>query len=261
MSPRSIAVAQTCPMKGDVSANLTEHVRLVRAAGNEGAKIVIFPELSLTGYELGLAAALAFSESDQRLAPLARVAFTHSTIVIAGAPVQIDHRLCIGAFIIYPDGTIALYTKQRLGVFPLGASSDGVVPPAEQTLFSPGDRNPLIKFCDHTAAVAICADIGHRSHPQRAAELGADTYLASMFVIPADLNGDTSKLRRYAVEHSMMVAMANFGGPSGALTPAGRSGIWSATGELLVELESEGTGVAIVTETPRGPLGRRLVFN
>jgi predicted amidohydrolase len=60
IQPRSIAVAQTCPVKGDVQANLAEQLRLTQIAASEGAQIVVFPELSLTGYELRLARALAF---------------------------------------------------------------------------------------------------------------------------------------------------------------------------------------------------------
>jgi hypothetical protein len=58
---------------------------------------------------------------------------------------------------------------------------------------------------------AVCADIGRPAHPQQAAARGANTYLASMFVIPSDLEGELSKLRRYAVQHRMMTALANFG--------------------------------------------------
>jgi predicted amidohydrolase len=64
---RSIAVAQTCPVRGDVPANLDEHVRLARLAAAEGARVVVFPELSLIGYELELAGELTFSENDARL--------------------------------------------------------------------------------------------------------------------------------------------------------------------------------------------------
>src|SRR5438552_3991429 len=39
---------------GDVQANLEEHVRLARLAAAEGAQVALFPELSLTGSELGL---------------------------------------------------------------------------------------------------------------------------------------------------------------------------------------------------------------
>jgi predicted amidohydrolase len=75
-----------------------------------------------------------------------------------------------------------------------------------------------------------------------------------MFVIPSDFEGEVTKLSGYAVQHRMMTAFANFGCPSGGLRSAGRSGIWSETGELLVQLEANGSGVAVVTETQ---LGRR----
>lgn len=258
-SPHSIAVAQTWPRKGDLAANLEEHIRLIKAAAKEGADIVLFPELSLTGYELELAETLAFSEGDERLAPLVHSASNYSVIPIVGAPVRIVHQLYLGAFIIFPDGAIRLYTKHRLGAFPHTAHPDGIVPPPEDTIFRPGDRNPLIRFGDQTAAVAICRDIARPSHAQRAADLGASTYLASMFVIPSDLQGDTAKLREYAVQHSLIVAMANFGGPSGGLPAAGHSSIWSAGGEVLVELDSQGAGVGIVTD-PRGSAHEKVVM-
>ncbi len=252
---RSIAVAQTCPVKGDVLSNLDEHVQLARLAANEGAAVVLFPELSLTGYELADAANLAFSESDPRLGPLLDVAVSHGMVLVVGAPVRIGSSFHIGAFILFPNQTIELYTKHYLGAFPPSAicdSCDGIVPPAEATSFQPGDHDPLIHFGGNIAAVAICADIGRPAHAQRASNRNADTYLASMFVIPSDFEGVVSKLSHYAVQHRMMTAFANFGGPSGGLRSAGRSAIWSETGELLVQLETNGPGVAVVTETPEG---------
>jgi predicted amidohydrolase len=252
MTSRAIAVAQTCPVKGDVKANIEEHLRLAYGAAAEGAQIVVFPELSLTGYELGLADALAFSERDPRLSSLIDAASSHSMTLIVGAPVRIGARLHIGAFILSPGGTPELYTKHYLGAFSASASCDGTVPPAEATVFHPGDRNPLILPDGNIAAVAVCADIGRSSHPREAARRGARTYLASMFIIPSELEGETAKLRGYAVQHSMAVALANFGSPSGGLKSGGRSTIWSETGELLVQLAAAGAGVAVATEGDRG---------
>jgi predicted amidohydrolase len=127
-------------------------------------------------------------------------------------------------------------------------------------VFHPGDRNPLIRFGDNVAAVAVCADIGSPAHPQRAADRGANTYLASMFVIPSDFDGEVLKLSRYAVQHRMMTAMANFGGQSGGLKSAGRSAIWSETGELLVQLDANGSGIAVVTETEHGGRARAVML-
>ncbi len=261
---RSLAVAQTCPVAGDVQANLEEHVRLARLAASEGARLVLFPELSLTGYELALADGLAFSENDPRLDPLLDVAASHNITLVVGAPVRLGPSLFIGAFILPPDRTKGIYTKHRLGAFSSSASCDsfdGIVPPAEATVFQPGDRNPLICLQDQVAAVAVCADIGRPAHAELAAERGADTYLASMFVIPSDFDGEIAKLSRYAVQYRMMTALANFGSPSGGLRSAGHSSIWSDTGELLVLLGVEGSGVAIVTETQHGPRTKAIMLN
>src|SRR5579862_9914925 len=109
---RAVAAAQTVPVRGDVDANVAQHVRLARLAAEERAEVLVFPELSLTGYELDLAAGLAFSPSDPRLAPLAEAASAHAITLVAGGPVRIGSRLHIAAFVIGPDGAVGLYTKQ-----------------------------------------------------------------------------------------------------------------------------------------------------
>jgi len=258
--PRSISVAQTCPVTGDVKANLDDHVRLTQIAASHGAQLVVFPELSLTGYELSLARDLAFSEEDPRLSRLIEAASSSSATLVVGAPVRIGPQLHIGAFVLRPDGTTALYTKHHLGAFSASASCDGIVPPAEATVFHPGTRNPLIRLGGTTAAVAVCADIGRPSHPQQAADRGANTYLASMFVIPSEFDGEAAKLKAYAVKHSMMVALANYGSPTGGLASAGRSAVWSETGELLVQLPVSGAGVAVVTEAEEGWRAKTLMI-
>jgi predicted amidohydrolase len=173
-------------------------------------------------------------------------------MLIVGAPIRIGAGLHIAAFILGADGTSTVYTKHRLGAFGESARRDGTVPPAEATLFQPGDRNPLVRIGGNIAAVAVCADIGRESHPQQAAIRGARTYLASMFVIPSDFEGDATKLAKYATAYSMAVALANFGSPSGGLAAAGRSSIWSERGELLVQLDPVGAGVAVASETSSG---------
>ena len=104
-------------MQGDVDANVEQHLRLAHVAAEERAQVLVFPELSLTGYELDLADALAFSQSDARLAPLVDAASSYTMTLIVGAPVRIASRLHIGAFILFPDRTVGLYTKHHLGAF------------------------------------------------------------------------------------------------------------------------------------------------
>lgn len=249
---RALAAAQTIPKRGDVDANLDAHLRLIHAAAERGARVIVFPELSLTGYELDLAGELAFTERDRRLAPLVDAASTCGMTVIAGAPVRHDTRLYIGAFIVSPHGSVDLYTKQRLGAFPPDVNPGGPVPPAEATVFAAGNLDPLLRFDGHTAAVAICADIGRPSHSAHAADRGATTYLAGMFVIPQDIEADTTRLASYASRHRMTVVFANYGGPSGGLPSAGCSAIWSDRGQLLMRLAASGVGLAVAIETETG---------
>jgi len=232
---RPIAAAQTVPIRGDVDANVADHIRLNHAAAKERAGLLVFPELSLTVYELDLAERLAFSMT-----------------LIVGAPVRLEAQLHIGAFILSPGGAVGLYTKHQLGAFPADANPGGFVPPAENTVFESGDRNPLVRFDGHTAAVAVCADTGRSSHAQAAADRGASCYLASMFVTSADFEGEAARLQGYAAQHSMRVVLANYGGPTGGLAAAGRSAIWSETGELLAQLEEAGSGIVVANESGTG---------
>jgi predicted amidohydrolase len=249
---RVIAVAQTVPVPGDIDANLAQHLSLVHAAAEHGPQVLVFPELSLTGYELGVADSVAFAPDDPRLTSLIDAAASYSMTLVVGAPVRIEQKLHIGAFIISPRRTVGIYTKHYLGAFLASASRDGRVPPAERTIFEPGSLNPLVHFGSSVGAVAVCADTGRPSHPQQAAARGAGTYFAGMFVIPSDYDAEAANLRASAIQHSMAVAFANFGGPTGGLASAGRSAIWSEAGALLVELESTGSGVAVATETRGG---------
>src|SRR4051794_9592741 len=62
--PLTIAVAQPLCVPHDVEVNAVTHAATVRSAGT---RAVVFPELSLTGYELD---APAITVEDSRLAPL-----------------------------------------------------------------------------------------------------------------------------------------------------------------------------------------------
>jgi len=254
-----LAVAQTVPVAGNVDANLEHHLRLVRLASRSDAQVLVFPELSLTGYEIGRASELAFDLADTRLVPLMDAAAEHAMTLIVGAPVRDGARLHIAAFIFTPERGIGLYTKQRMGAFDESARLDGEAPPAEATVFAPGARDPLIALHGRSAALAVCADVGHAGHAERAARRGARAYLAGMFVIPSECEREAARLKGYAVQHAMVVAAANYGGPSGGLAAAGRSTIWSETGEVIARLGPTGAGVAIAIEESGTWRGTTLV--
>ena len=58
------------------------------AAAKHGVAVLVFPELSLTGYERELAAELAMTAADSRLTPLLSLARQHRIAAVVGAPLQ-----------------------------------------------------------------------------------------------------------------------------------------------------------------------------
>jgi predicted amidohydrolase len=52
MSTLKVGLAQIYPRLGDLEANLEKHLEFIEEAAARGADLVVFPELSLTGYVL-----------------------------------------------------------------------------------------------------------------------------------------------------------------------------------------------------------------
>src|SRR5437868_6081528 len=77
----TIAVAQPVVTSHDVAANAVAHADAVRSAG---ARVVVFPELSVTGYELETT---PIEASDPRLCPIVRACAETGSIALVGAPI------------------------------------------------------------------------------------------------------------------------------------------------------------------------------
>ena len=121
-----IAAAQSTSVPGDVARNVAHHLRFGTIAAERGAQLLVFPELSLTGYELTIARSNAVRPDSPDLDPLRHLAtHAHMTMVV-GAPMLNDQdELHIAAFAIRPDGSVLTYTKEYVhqseeGVFKSG---------------------------------------------------------------------------------------------------------------------------------------------
>lgn len=237
-----VTAIQSASVKGDIAANLARHLALARQAAALGARLALFPELSLTGYEPDVAMATAMRGGDARLAPLAELAQSSGMTIVAGAPLLIDARLYIGAISFLPDGRVAEYTKQHL--------HDG-----EEAVFTAGRGGAALDIEGIPAALAVCADFNHASHAQAAAQAGAMLYAASVLVSPGGYAKDSEILRGYAERHAMPVLMSNHGGPTGGWQSAGRSALWDERGRLVVE-GGEGECLVLASRTAGGWQGR-----
>lgn len=232
-----LAAAQTNPNKGDISGNLKDHYRLTRMAADKGAALILFPEMSITGYERDGAEGLSFTHEDLRLDTLRNLAIDRHIIIIAGAPIRIHPSLYIGSFILLPDGSLSMYTKQFL--------HNG-----EEKFYQFSiDYNPVIESDNERLSLAICADIEHPSHLKRAKKAKTSIYAASIFYTSQGIPVAHGLLSRYAKRHSMVVLMSNFYGKTWNLNAGGRSACWNKNGELIVELDDHHSGLLIMEKT------------
>lgn len=232
MKEITVAVVQSMAVPGDLARAVGDHARLAIQAAQKGARLAVFPELSLTGYSLALTRADALTPNDPRLQVLQQVADANDIVIVAGAPIETMSGLHIGALCFVPRRPAVTYSKRFL--------HEG-----EEQTFAPGIGGEPLSIHDHVVDLAICAEITHPEHASEAAQRGANIYAASCFITPNGYAFDTDLLAGYAREHRMMVMMANFGNGNGTLLSAGRSAIWSCTGALLIQGPPEGEAILV----------------
>ncbi|MFD1602641.1 carbon-nitrogen hydrolase family protein [Flavobacterium artemisiae] len=229
-----LAAAQTKPNRYNIDANLLDHYRLIELAGQNGADLIVFPEMSITGYERIDAAPLAFTKDDSRINYLKELAAKHKIIIIAGAPIIIDSEMFIGQFVIAPDQSVSIYTKQFL--------HEG----EDEFFISSFNYNPMIEIENKKISFAICADIDNPKHPENASKKGTDIYIASIFFSPNGIPSAYRDLQSYAAKHQMNVLMSNFAGESWGSPSAGQSAFWNNKGELIAQMNDSDSGLLIV---------------
>jgi len=230
-----IAAAQSPSIAGDVEANVLIHLRFIEAARAEGVELLLFPELSLCGYELPLLRDCLLTPDDTRLRPIRDAASAAGMTVIVGAPVSDDGATLpfIASFEFAPDGTATIYRKQYL--------HDG-----EERYAQPGTIGAHCSTLNgHRYAQGICADTTHYAHAAAAAQAGAALYLAGVLISKGGYAADAAKLQSYAADFGMGVMIANHAAPSGGYEAAGRSAFWAPGGDLLVEADGPGDYIVI----------------
>ncbi|WP_438826747.1 carbon-nitrogen hydrolase family protein [Pseudomonas koreensis] len=136
-----------------------------------GVGLLLFPELSLTGYEPTLAKALAQDIDSPLLSSLRHLAREASMTTVVGLSLRrpSHDKPLISAFILHPDGSIGIHTKQHLHL-------------GEEQYFSAGNGGDLILVADLPVALSVCADFSHPEHSSHAAKQAAQLYATSVLI-------------------------------------------------------------------------------
>ena len=248
-APTCIAVAQAISLGSHepdhIARNARHHARVADRAADEGATLVVFPELSLSCYEY-VTSADALSADDARFAPIRDVARARGIEIIAGAPVLSDAGLHIGAFAFHPDGTSTTHTKQY-------------VAHDEEQAYVPGRAHLPFALGAERVGVAICADVSTPAHAEAAAIGGATVYVAGSLISPDDEGRYSAKLRRHAMNHRMLTLFANYANDTAMYPTNGCSAVWSPDGEQLACAPESGEALVLAAREPGGDWSARVV--
>ncbi len=160
-----IALAQIAPRLGALAENLAHHHALLETARGQGADLVVFPELGLTGYQLqDLASEVAMRLDDPRLAELADATRGLSAIV-SFVEESADHRLFIAAALL-DDGELT-HVHRKLFLPTYGLFD-------ERRFFAPGDvLRAVPSRLGMGIGIGVCEDFWHLPVPQILALDGA----------------------------------------------------------------------------------------
>lgn len=232
-APLTIVVAQPRCTPKDVRANALAHADLIRRAG---VRVVVFPELSLTGYELDAA---AVSLDDDRLSLIAQACAEAGTIALVGAPVAgEDGRLHIATLKVSSTDARVAYRKTYLGA-------------DESARFAPGDGPAALELDSWRIGLGICKDTGVDRHIVDTAALRIDLYAAGLVHLPEELDTQEQRAARIARACDAPVAFASFAGATGGgyRRTAGVSSIWAADGTPIARAGTEPGDMARATLT------------
>lgn len=228
--PLVMAVAQPVCIPLDVAANAATHAALVRSAG---ARVVVFPELSLTGYELDAA---EVAPGDERLAPLVAACAETGSLALVGAPVRGETGPHIATVAIGGTGAAVAYRKIWLGE-------------VEAKRFVPGGEPAVLEVDGWRLGLAICRDTGIARHAADTAALGIDVYVASTVKLAEEADLQDERARGVAADHGVWVAVSSAAGRSGGeyVEAAGRSSIWGPDGSAVARAGVEPGAIARAT--------------
>jgi predicted amidohydrolase len=232
-----IGLAQYAPRLGEVEANLDLARSWLRHADGEGAQLVAFPELALSGYLLqDLVPDVAMRADDQRLAALTGDA-PGVLVVIGFVEETDDHRFCNSAALLRDGELLGVHRKVYLPTY--GLFDEGRFTRAGDRIRASEVGEPLRRI-----GVSVCEDFWHPSLPMLQAQDGA-SLLVNIAAGPARAPGSAAGTRAIAGWHKMQdtyallgtvaIAFCNRVGNEEGLTFWGGSRILAPDGSLIAE--------------------------
>ena len=222
-----IAMAQLDMLVGDITKNTQAVIEAAQQARDESqAEVIVFPELTLTGYppeDLLLRPSL-----DTRIeAALQRLCVEVRDIyLVVGYPRRIDGELFNCAAVIYQGKILGEYAKQKLPNFLVFD---------DKRYFSEGQQACIVDIKGVKVGLSICEDIWHPEPSAQAKAAGAELILnlnASPFHVEK-MGEREALLHKRATEIQLPIVYVNYMGAQDELVYEGGSFVVNAKGHKV----------------------------
>ena len=237
MTTLTLGLAQIKNKLGDVQANLEKHLEYIERAAQQGVELLVFPELSLTGYVVqDLVPLLAHSPTpdDPIFKPLLD-ASRRMDLVVGFVDEDARHRFFISA--AYLSGGQVLHVHHKVYLPTYGLFDEG-------RFFAWGDSIRAFDTRFGRVGMLICEDFWHASPPYLLWLDGADLMLFASASPGRGLSNDEKLESAWWVEHinrayaslfTAFVAHANKVGFEDGLNFWGGATVFDPNGELVAQ--------------------------
>jgi len=247
-----VALAQINTVVGDVWGNIEKATDALRRATDEGAELVAFPELAITGYppeDLLLRPSFIRDNLDALEEFAGRVP---EGIAAAIGFVDLNGDLYNACAVVSGGKVLHRYHKRYLpnyGVFD------------ENRYFREGVGAPILKLGDALVGLSICEDIWYPGGPAREQSLGGAGVLLNVSASPYHRLKGQSRERMLSVrasDYGCYVVFCNLAGGQDELVFDGRSAVFDPEGHIIARAKQFEEDLLLVDIHPEEALVHRL---
>jgi len=246
-----VALAQIDPTVGDIRGNAAKISGYMARARDEGAALVVFPELSLTGYPPeDLLLKTSFLDA-ARVALRELAAEARDIVAIVGYPEQAEDVYNTAA--VLADGDVAAtYRKMYLpnyGVFD------------EQRYFQTGSEAAIVEVNGVPIGISVCEDIWEPGPPAMSEALAGAQVIVNVSASPYRAGYGARRERmlvQRAVDYLAAVVFVNTIGGQDELVFDGHSLAIDQDGQVLARAPQFEEALTLCTIDPRAIAAARL---
>ena len=185
-----VRICQTAPRLLDLDHNLDQVLSLIEEGREEGAELIVFPELALTGYFVSKEYhKVALRLDSEEVAGLVRA--TRGTAAVVGFIEESPSMDYYNSALVAADGRLLLACRKislpNYGDF------------EERKIFSCGERVEVFRLRGYTVSVLICNDLWHPSLPYLAMTHRADIIVGIINSSEASMGEEFSNIHSWEI--------------------------------------------------------------